>query len=319
MLPAIQVQLENISQQLVTVQKSIDTLNTNVLQNGLDAQLIGLRTQANAVRDFYDTKFLPVLNGTIALADARPKNDTSAIDQAKFKLFTDRVVFDLTFDFSGLGGIPRELPRCAGARGRDLGALCDGQGAVESAAVPHVGCLDRHSHPLPALADQEALAAWMRMERAVPADPTAPNAFDTFELVRKQYLANVVEEYRYLPPMIPAGVVIDGGPVATLRTNTSNVTMWLPASDFGDVRSRPGGAATPSIEGALGTLNAQYRGNFNDWKVPSQSAETSGLLGDFNPKVSKSANDYLARSIRTVLSGKSSQRHPGGSCGRATR
>jgi uncharacterized protein YjbI with pentapeptide repeats len=293
-LRAIQVQLENISQQLVTVQKSIDTLNTNVLQNGLDAQLIGLRTQANAVKDFYDTKFLPVLNDAIALADAKAKNDTTAIDQAKSKLFIDRLSFDLTFDFSGLGGIPQNfhdalVPGAATSVLSAMGkVLLSQRRYLTSDVSTAIRTLYR------ALADQEALAAWMRLERAVPADPTPPHAFDTFELVRKQYLANVVEEYRYLPPMIPAGVVIDAGPVATLRTSTSNVTMWRPASDLGDVRSRPGGAAAPTIEGALGTLNAQYRGNFNDWKVPSQSAETSGLLGDFNPKVSKSANDYLS-------------------------
>jgi uncharacterized protein YjbI with pentapeptide repeats len=294
-LRAIQAQLENISAQLVTVQKSIDTVNTNVLQNGLDAQLIGLRNQANLVRDVYDTKFIPVLNDAIALADAKAKKDPQAIDNATLKLFIDRFVFDVTFDFAGLGAIPQNFHDALvpGAATSVLSAMGKVLLSQRRYLTSDVSVAIRTLFG--ALADQQALAAWMRMERNVPADPRAPHAFDTFELVRKQYLANVVEEYRYLPPMIPAGVVIDAGPVATLRTNTSNATMWLPASDLGDVRSRPGpgGALPPSITAALATVNAQYRGNFNNWIVPSQSADANGLLGDFNPKTAKSANEYL--------------------------
>jgi uncharacterized protein YjbI with pentapeptide repeats len=292
-LQELKDQLQNISDQIVIVQASIDTLNANVLQNGLDSQLIGLRTQTRTVKDVFDTAFRPVLIDVIALDKARKNGTQTDIDAAVEKLKRSRAAFVSRFDTRGVGETP----------GNIHDALVPGSATSILAAMGKVLLTQRRylttqtSRDIRTLFDGlrqwEALAAYMRMERYIPTDPNAPDAWDTHELVRKEHLANSVLEFRYLPPMLPRDVVIDAGPVSTLRTSTNNVQMFLPASDLGDLRSRPGLTTGNPIDAARNKVNVEFRATFGDWQVPSQPA-LSGLLGGFAPAAGSTPNAYLS-------------------------
>src|SRR4029079_15734577 len=89
------------------------------------------------------------------------------------------------------------------------------------------------------IAEQEALLAWMKMERTAPSDRSeypgapAPGSQRDFDNAREELIRNTLEEAQYLPPAIPTGVVLDVGGLD--KANTDNATMWMPATDVANL------------------------------------------------------------------------------------
>ena len=293
-LEDIKRQLDQISGQIATVQESLDALNTKVLKNALDSQLIGLRNQINTVEDVFNFQFRPVLSDVVTLANRRKNNDTKEqIAKAVTALEQDRAKFIDRFDNNNVGSMVKNIHD----------ALVPGTATSVLSAMGQLLLSQRRylttqtSRDIRTLFDglrqSEALAAYMKMERYIPANPDDPDAnWDLWELARTQFLAYNVQEFRYLPPVIPADVVIDAGPVATLRTSTNNVTMLLPAPDFGALPARPSANGNP-IDAATARVNVGFRATFSDWQIASQ-ANLTGLLGGFEASKAPTPAAYLS-------------------------
>ena len=296
--------LKEIKQQLTQVQGQITDLQTGLNgtiglldRDALDSKLISLRENVtNPLDNLYRYEFTNVVDAAEVLAKAKQGTDQAKIDKATDALIGRRNEFYVAFD-----GCCKTAPKnihdflVPGQATSVLGSLGRLQlnrdrylTAVQSAQIR--GLYDQ-------FADWEALAAWMKMERNLPAidadrvpSGTFPGSQASYNTARREFLGFRVSEARNLPPAIPAGVVIDAGS-SVPRPGTSNTAMWIPVS--GSLRFEPGVGGLGTVPGAQVDLNARYAEGFNDWQVPSQAGLTS-LLGGLAAAPAKTPGDFLS-------------------------
>jgi uncharacterized protein YjbI with pentapeptide repeats len=296
LLEEIREQLREVSRQIQQVQHSINVLTRDVRQGNLDHSLRLLDEKVTQLRSLFNRKFLTIVSAAEGVAraeDAIPP-DRNRIREARDELIRARDDFYDTFDGGPYAGMPEFIHRflvpgpatsVLAAKGR---VLLANHRYLTSAASREIRAL------YDALAAEEALAAWMLMERDLPTirpfppHPTSPGSLEHYNLARRQFLGYRVAEARYLPPMIPANAVIDSGPTAGESTNHRQ--MWLPVS--ANLRFQPDVDAPGTVPAALTTFNQRYPDGFNNWQAPSQNA-VSALLSGFTSE-DRTPNRYLS-------------------------
>ena len=294
LLNQIKAQLSVISAQLAQAQATLDSLVVDVRRSDFDVKIIALRQMSNRLRELLAGPFTRVVDAADHLAKLREGVHTPDKIEAALKAVNDRhYEFLLAFDRC-CESMPADIhaylvPGLASTVMASLGRLRLGEKryltSSDSADIRAVYTM---------VAESEALASWMKMERFIPADPDAvppgtfPGSIAEFNRARREFLSYRVTEARNVPPLIPRGVVIDAGP--SPRNNTNNTAMFLPASQ--NLRFQPGVGIAMTVPAALADLNKRYAEGFNDWNIPSQSAVTA-LLGGFTSK-DKSPNRYLS-------------------------
>ena len=298
LLADLKSQLDAISAQLTAVQASVDSLTADVLQGNFELKFEAARTDYLRIKDLYDTAFRPLVTKAQALQAARDAGDPSAISAASAALVAQRNTFYARYDSYPYGAIagnihdflvPDASQSILAAKGKQIMQakryLTDADSAQLRAL--HTG-----------LAQWEALAGWMRMERYIPSDPAPPaptggGDLDVFNEVRTDYLAASAAEYASLPPAIPAGVVIDLAGPPSARTTTNNTTMWLPGSGgAANLTFRTGASGPGTVPDAVAAANTAVAGGFDDWQIPGRS-DVERLLGGFSPAAGTTPNDFL--------------------------
>ncbi|HWC24049.1 MAG TPA: pentapeptide repeat-containing protein [Flexivirga sp.] len=296
--------LKELKQQLTQVQGQITDLQTSLNgtiglldRDALDVKLIHLRDDVTTpLDDLYKYEFTRVVDAATQLAQAKDAGDKGKIDKAASALIARRNEFYVAFD-SCCKTAPQKIhdflvPGQATSVIAALGRLLLNQNryltATQSSQIR--GLYDQ-------FADWEALAAWMKMERNLPAvdadrvpTGTFPGSLASFNTARREFLGFRVSEARNLPPAIPPGAVIDVG-ASVPRAGTSNVTMWVPVSR--NLRFQPGVAGPGTVPRALTNLNAHHEEGFDDWQVPSQAALTT-LLNGMAAAPAKTPGDFLS-------------------------
>jgi len=293
-LGEIKAQLSIISTQLAQVQATLDSLIVDVRRSDFDVKLIALREKSNRLRTLLRGPFTRVVDAAADLEKLREGVSTpEQIEQAQQAVNARRFEFLQDFD------------RCCQSLADDIHAyLVPGPASSVLASFGRLKLGEKRyltsadSADIRALynmvAESEALASWMTMERMIPADPatvlpgTFPGSISEFNRVRREFLSFRVAEARNLPPMIPPGVVVDAGP--SPRNSTNNVSMWVPASR--NLRFQPGVSGVGTVPAALADLNNRDAEGFNDWRIPSQSAVTALLAGLTSND--KTPNGYLS-------------------------
>ena len=286
-LNEISQKLDQISQQITQVQASVDSLTADVAQGELSAQLRDLRTHGNQIRDLYDNVFQPVVDAATELAQARQaKQDTT---DAEKKLAAARTRFISLYDannavYGPLANnvhdflVPSEATSVLKAKGR---VLMSTNRYLTSAQSQELLSLYE------ALADIEAFAVWIQVERYVSENrKTAQSIVDKYQGWRKA-------EQRNLPDPIPDDVVIDVGAPQSDRKTTNGKLMWLPAERSGQVSGTPG--SPYGVDGTVAAMNKAKTLTYGDWQLPSQ-ADLTGLYagpGGFDPKTSKTLTGFL--------------------------
>jgi hypothetical protein len=245
LLQEIRAQLQEVSRQIQQVQHSINVLTRDVRQGNLDQALRLLDEKVTQLRSLFNRKFLTVVRAAeeLARAEEAVPRDEEGIREAKDELIRARDDFYDMYDKGSYSAMPEFIHRFL-VPGPATSVLA-AKGKVLMAN--HRYLTSAPSHEIRALYDalaaEEALAAWMLMERDLPTirpfppHPTSPGNIENYNLARRQFLGYRVSESRYLPPMIPANAVIDSGPTAGETTN--NRWMWLPVS--ANLRFQPGG------------------------------------------------------------------------------
>ena len=294
LLNEIKAQLSTISVQLVRAQATLDSLVVDVRRSDFDVKIIALRQKSNRLRELLAGPFTRVVDAVADLEKLREGASTpDKIEQAQKAVNDRRYEFLLAFDRC-CESMPADIhaylvPGPASSVLASLGRLRLGEKryltSSDSADIRAVYTM---------VAESEALASWMKMERFIPADPdtvppgTFPGSIAEFNRARREFLSFRVAEARHVPPMIPAGVVVDAG--QSPRNNTNNAAMWLPTSP--NLRFQPGVGIAGTVPTALADVDRRYAQGFNDWRIPSQSAVTV-LLGEFTGR-DKTPNRFLS-------------------------
>jgi hypothetical protein len=138
------------------------------------------------------------------------------------------------------------------------------------------------------LAQGEALAAWMIAEYHV-----LDNRQTTRDAIFARYAQNTADEEAGLPPMIPAGAVIDLGD--TVATTTRNHPIWMLAGtqdqDHWVIHEETNDAVTTTNDGArtaIVGLNSKPCNQLqpvclSHWRIPSR-ADLTALMSEGCPK-----------------------------------
>jgi hypothetical protein len=143
------------------------------------------------------------------------------------------------------------------------------------------------------LAQAEALAAWMIAEYHV-----LDNRQTTRDAIFARYAQNTADEEAGLPPMIPAGAIIDLGD--TVATTTKNHPIWMLATpqdqDHWVINEETNNAVGTGADGAgqaIAALNSKSCVQptppaspppcFTHWRIPTR-ANMTALMSDGCPK-----------------------------------
>ncbi len=296
-LQEIQRQLDGISLQLVQVEESLSTLIGGLADAQLSTELHALQDEAVLVGVLYTEHFKPLLAAASAHRAATDSGDQQRIDDAFTKLIRARNDFYTAYDRSNASAlslkisnrlVPGDATSALAAKGR---VLLSRPGARHLTSADSAQIRELYD----SFAEYEALAAWMRMERWIPSEPTPPEGTspgnaDIYENARKEYLDRTRREHAGLPPVIPADVVIDAGP-GPARTTTNGAAMWQPVASA--VRYQPDNRDPGTVPVALDGLNADARRSYGDWQIPTMATLRS-LLSGFVPASGSTPGSFLA-------------------------
>lgn len=287
--------LRQILHQLTEIRHELSVLNTNLnalivqlSQDNLDTLLRELRSQVtNPLAHLFQGAFRRVIDAAeeyaVALENSPP--GIPGTDEEVVKkydaLISRRNEFYVAFDAccgTSTVSIHDFLTPGPGSVLAALGRLFNGQHryltALQSSDVRNL--YDQ-------FADWEALAAWMSMERYLPAidarrvpSGTFPGSLAAYNQARLAFLGYRRAEARNLVPTIPANVVIDGA-TANDSTNLAGARMYLPAAT--GLTYRPDTDVAGSVPRAVTELNARHAEGLDDWRVPTQVELTQLLAG----------------------------------------
>jgi uncharacterized protein YjbI with pentapeptide repeats len=295
LLNEIKAQLAQVSMQLAQAQATLDSLVVDVRQSDFDKKIIALREKSNRLRELLAGPFTRVVDAVADLEKLREGEHTpDQIQQAEKAVNDRRYEFLLAFDRC-CDSMPADIhdylvPGTANSVLASLGRLRLAEKRYltsrDSAEIRAVYTL---------VAESEALASWLKMERFIPARPgtvpdgTFPGSINEFNRARREFLGYRLSEALHVPPMIPAGVVVDAGPGP--RNGTSRAAMWLPTSR--SLRFQPGVGGPGTVPRAIDDLVKRHAEGFDDWQIPSQS-EVTALLGGFTGGGNETPNIFLS-------------------------
>jgi uncharacterized protein YjbI with pentapeptide repeats len=282
-LKRIESQLNGIKTQITDVQKNLNQVKAYIVEQSINEALRTIQDRWTDVLDLYNRFFLKVLDEAQHVRDVKddPASTPADIATAQSNAIKARDDFYRQFDAGGYGGMVGQFHnRIVPSQGTTLMKL---QGRELLITKRFLTSADSRilRNTFDVIAEQEALLAWMKMERTAKSDRSAydgapaPGTQRDYDNSREEFIRNSVEEAQYLPPAIPPGVVVDVG--ALDRPNTDNATVWAPATDTANLAYGDATAGPNRVSDALASARANYLGTFNDWQVPTR-AQVDGLV-----------------------------------------
>jgi hypothetical protein len=295
---ALKTQLDHISGQVTTLQRSADEINADLAQVELKQFTQPLKTHLSSIESLYMDDFAPVLTDLQDYVGEKLKDpacpDKSACAAAKNDFDTDLGKFrrnvsttesqSLNIDIHN-NLIPIDGDSAMIAYGK---VLMKGTGFLTAADSARLDAFYRY------WSGWEALAVWMKAEnRAIELEDNrnGPALFSNF--VQQQISGLPCQapqtglcgffdlEQKHLPAAIPNDVVIALPPNTGDRKTTLGQPMWLWNARVGPNAiwdpTKPD-TANHSVPLALTTLNTTSAGiGFTDWRVPSPQ-DLNGLF-----------------------------------------
>jgi hypothetical protein len=286
-----QVRLDELSAQVhalgLVVQETqvrVDRLTSDLLQAELNRQLRDLRGRVNQIQSLYQTVYIPIMDRAQDLTDVIRRGDdpTAAqqrLEQARARFF---LVYDSNLAIYGPLGrdiheflVPGATTSVLRAKGQ---VLLDRNRYLTSA---HSATL-RQLYEV--MADQQALAVWMKAERYVALDRRVYNR------TIADYRQWRAVELQHLAPLIPKNVVIDvGRPGIT----TNNRLMWMPGGQGLDWMANAPNNNAPTVARTLTGMNNDrvVGAGLQGWRLPTRNQLTLFYEGtSFRP----GTDDFLA-------------------------
>ncbi len=279
-LEEIRQQLVLVSNQITTVQASVDQISRDLQQLKLDQAYSNVQAPIANTQYVFNYSFVPVLNAAIAVQKATPAAREAAIktlDEKKADFLAD-------FNSYQLGSAGSLIHNALSPNGVST-SIINAYGRVLMANDRFV--TTQQSEVLADLAtvftEYEALAVWMKAEYTAAKNPDLLPGLITTEIDGWH-----TTETGSMPPVIPDDAVVDLGAIASTTTSTANRPMWVPqrqaAANTGNLPAftwRPGDTTDArGVDQALARLNTSAPGGFTDWRTPTKT-QVAALFSGF--------------------------------------